>query len=75
MQDTKIVEIIKEYILKTKNVNMNENDSFLSFIDSMEFLEMVLFLEEKVGDIDFSDYSPDDFSTPIKMAKILQDIK
>lgn len=75
MQDTKIVEIIKEYILKTKNININEDDSFLSFIDSMEFLEMILFLEEKLGDIDFSNYSPDEFSTPIKMAKILQDMK
>lgn len=72
MQDTKINDIIKTYIKNLKQIDAKDDDMILSLIDSIEFLELVLFLEEELGyEIDLSDNDPDEFSTIEKLAKVL----
>lgn len=72
MQDIKINDIIKTYIKNLKQIEPKDDDRLLSLIDSIEFLELVLFLEEKLGyEIDLSDNDPHEFSTVEKLAKVL----
>lgn len=74
MQDTKINDIIKTYIKNLKQIDAKDDDMILSLIDSIEFLELVLFLEEKLGyEIDLSDNDPHEFSTVEKLAKVLSE--